>query len=84
MVADRFVILLERVYDVRVVWAFEIQVQADLVRDHHELGHRVFRIHAAGAGESLGQQCLYAGAIENHAGGYYARGFLRVRDLLSG
>ena len=42
LAADRSALLLERIHDLRVVWAFKIQVQADLVRDPHELGHCIF------------------------------------------
>ncbi len=72
--------LLEYFHDVRLVRAFEIQGPAVAGGDSRELGDCVFRIPAAGAGESVGEFGLFAGAIEDHAGGDHALRVHRVRD----
>src|SRR5258708_2952930 len=62
-------VCLQRVHDVRMVWPFEVQAELAAARGDGELGHRVLRILAGGAGQSLGQRGVYGSAAQDHAGG---------------
>src|SRR5712675_3519002 len=75
-------VCLQCVHDVRMVWPCEIQAELVAARGDGELGHRVLRILAGGAGQSLGQRRLYARAAENHAGGDHAGGVRRLLGLV--
>src|SRR5712675_1845709 len=66
-----------------MVWPFEIQADLAAARGDGELGHRILRILAGGAGQSLGQRGVYAGAAQDHAGSDYAGGVRRLLGLVS-
>jgi hypothetical protein len=70
--------LFQRLHDLCLVLAFEIQGQA-IVFDHsRQLGHCLFRILFSGSGQSLGQQLFHAVPIKDYSGGYY---LIRVRPV---
>src|SRR3984957_19458182 len=77
-VAGPDAVCLQCLHDLRLVWASEIQGEPAAARHHGELGHRVVRILAGGARQSLGQRGLYAGTAQDHAGSDHAD---RVRGI---
>src|SRR6202163_4242953 len=82
-VAGPDAVCLQCLYDVRMVWQFEIQGQLAAARDHGELGHRVLRILVGGVAQSLGQRGVYAGAAQDHAGSDHAGGVRWIFVLVS-
>src|SRR6266850_5455676 len=71
-------VCLQCVHDVRMVWPFEVQAELAAARGDGELGHRVLRILAGGAGQSLGQRGVYGGAAQDHAGGDHTYRVCRI------
>src|SRR6266446_200283 len=65
-----------------MVWPFEVQAELVAARGRGELGHRVLRVLAGGAGQSLGQRGVYAGAAQDHAGSDHAGGVRRLLRLV--
>ena len=70
---------LQCLHDLRLVRPSEVQRELAAAHRPGELGHRVLRILAGGAGQSLRQRGVYGGAAQDPAGGDHAD---RVRRIL--
>src|SRR6476620_5991913 len=81
-VAGPDAVCVQCLHDIRMVWPFEIQAELAAARGDGELGDRALRILAGGAGQSLGQRGVYAGAAQDHAGSDNARGVCRLLGLV--
>src|SRR5258706_12700621 len=82
-VAGPDAVRLQCLHDLRMVRPFEVQGQLAAARGDRELGYRVLRILAGGAGQSLGQRGVYAGAAQDHAGSDHAGGVRRLLGPVS-
>src|SRR5258706_139330 len=72
-------VCLQCFHDVRVVWPPQIQRDLVAAGDTGELGHRVFRILAGGAG----QRGVFSGAAQDHAGSDHADRVCRIFGVVS-
>ena len=81
--ADPDAVRLQRLHDLCLVRPSEIQGEPAGAGRAGELGHRLRRILAGGAGQPLGQRGVFGGAAQDHAGGDHAGGVRLLLGALS-